>query len=107
MRIDVYIHGPTSHIESSLSRIEQLLHTIITKEDAMAGELATLQASVTKIDTVVDSAIALITGIKQALDDAIAAGNPAALTALSTDLGAKADALAAAVAANTPTPPTP
>ncbi len=80
------------------------LDTILKEERAMANELADLQAAVAKEDTVVDSAIVLLQGIKAALDAAIAAGNPAALTALSADIGAKTDALSAAIVANTPTP---
>ncbi len=51
--------------------------------------------------TVIGSAKALIVGLKEKLDAAIAAG-PAALAALSAELKAGDDALAAAVAANTP-----
>jgi hypothetical protein len=51
--------------------------------------------------------VALLNGIKAALDAAIAANDPAALKALSDSLSVNTDALAAAVTANTPTPPTP
>lgn len=68
-----------------------------------------LVADVTAEDSVVDSAIALINGFAQRLADGIAAalagGATAAelapLSALSTDVQAKTQALAAAVAANT------
>lgn len=68
----------------------------------MAGELAALQAGVAKNTDVIESAITLLGNIKSLLDAAIASGDPAALTALSTALGAEDDKLAAAVAANTP-----
>lgn len=62
--------------------------------------LSDLQADVAAEDTVIDSAVALLKGLKDALD---AAGtDPVALAALKTDLEAKTAALAAAVAANTP-----
>lgn len=71
----------------------------------MAGELAALQAQVTQNTTVIESAITLIQGIKAALDAAIASNDPAALTALSAELGAEDQKLAAAVQANTPATP--
>ncbi len=65
--------------------------------------LADLQASVTAEDTVIDSAMTLLTG----LSAQIAALTPdqAAIDALAADVGAKTTALAAAVAANTPAAP--
>lgn len=71
----------------------------------MAGELDTLEATVSRNTEVDASAIALLTGLKQKLDEAIASGDPARLTALSNSLGSSTDALAAAVAANTPAAP--
>ena len=68
----------------------------------MAGELARLQTEVTEISGVVDSAVALINGLAQQIRDL--AGEPAALAKLADDLDVKAGVLAAAVAANTPTP---
>lgn len=82
-----------------LYRIERALIRIERKVDVMAGELATLQTEVAEIKTVVDSAIMLPHGLKQALDDAIATGDPAALAALEAELDAKANEPAAAVAA--------
>ena len=64
-----------------------------------------LEAEVTNISTVVDSAIAVINGIAAQVDAAVAAndaGDNTQLASLSGDIRAKADALAAAVAANTP-----
>ena len=71
----------------------------------MSTELDRLTTEVAETRTVVESAIVLISGLRQRLDDAIASGDPAALTALSEDLDSQQAALAAAVAANTPTPP--
>jgi hypothetical protein len=88
-----------------LDRIEGKIDTIQQGVTNMAGELEKLQADVAAEDTVVDSAIVLLEGIKAALDAAIASGNPAALTALSADLEAKTQKLSDAVVANTPTPP--
>jgi hypothetical protein len=80
---------------NALSRIEG-------KVNQMAGELDDLKAAVARVKTVEDSAVALLQGLKQKLDDAIASGDPAQLKALSDTLGQDSDTLAAAVTANTP-----
>lgn len=104
MRIDVYVHiVEGSHTQ--LDRIERLIHTVIEKENSMAGELDALRQQVANNTAVIESAITLIRGIKAALDAAIASGDPAALTALSSQLGADDAALAEAVAQNTPASP--
>ena len=67
--------------------------------------LTDLQAAVTAEDTVIDSAVTLLQGLKAALD---AAGtDPVALAALSADIAAKTQALSDAVVANTPAAPAP
>jgi len=81
-----------------LRRIQQL-------EIKMSKELDDLKAAVAAEDTVIASAITLLGGIKAALDAAIAANDPAALKALSDDVGARTAELSAAVAANTPAAP--
>lgn len=68
----------------------------------MGQELDTLTTEVSETKTVIASAVALIKGFKQKLDDAIAAGNPQALTDLSNQLDQSTNELAAAVAENTP-----
>lgn len=73
---------------------------LIKQNFKIMADLTELTAQVEKNTTVVESAIALITGLKAELD---AAGtDPVALKALSDKLGSETDALAAAVAANTP-----
>jgi hypothetical protein len=79
-----------------------LLQEILKGVHHMAGELDALKAAVAKDTDVDSSAIVLLQGLKAKLDAAIAAGDPAALTALSAQLGQNTDALAAAVTANTP-----
>ena len=80
-------------IERKLDRIEQLVRKIMAAIDDLV-------ADVTAENTVIDSAMALIQGLKASLD---AAGvDPAKLAQLKTDIEAKSAALAAAVAANTP-----
>lgn len=74
----------------------------------MAGELDSLRSEVARNTTVNSSAIALLQGLKSQLDGIIAGGvDPAAVASLATELGANTDALAAAVAANTPAAPPP
>lgn len=79
-----------------------VLNTLKERIDKMAGELDALKAAVQANTTVEESAITLLQGLKAKLDAAIAAGDPAALTALSNDIGAETAKLAAAVTANTP-----
>ena len=74
--------------------------------EKIMSALDDLQAAVTAEDTVIDSAITLINGIPALI--AAAGTDPAKLAALQTDITTKSQALAAAVAANTPAaPPTP
>lgn len=81
--------------------ISAKLDQILKEEAQMAGELQDLQAGVANNSSVIQSAITAIQNIKAALDAAIASGDPAALKALSDQLGTDDAALAAAVAANT------
>lgn len=67
-----------------------------------------LETEVSRNRSVDESAAALINGFQARLDEAIAAndaGDNSKLTALSSDLRSSSDALAAAVAANTPAAP--
>lgn len=74
----------------------------------MALDLSQLQAEVARNRSVDGSAAALIRGITQRIQDAIAADDlqdSAALAALVTDLQGSTDDLASAVSENTPAPP--
>lgn len=81
-----------------LDAILALLKESRIREKSMAGELENLQREVAETAGVVDSAIVFIKGLKDKLDEAIAAGNPEALAALSAELDAKQAELAAAIA---------
>lgn len=85
-----------------LADLRQALSVINLRVNTMSEQLDTLTAQVAAIETVGASAIALLHGLKTALDEAIAANDPAALTALSTRLEAESGALAAALTENTP-----
>ncbi len=66
----------------------------------MSAIVDTLVARVTRQDTVIDSAIALIRGLSEQVREA--AGDSSRLTQLADDIDAKTNELAAAVPANTP-----
>jgi hypothetical protein len=96
-------HRPKPRTRSPAKDHEHsLLHKILQKVNHMSAELDTLVTEVEETRTVIDSAIALIQGIKAQLD---AAGTDRAkLKELSDSLDSKEKELAEAVAANTPTP---
>lgn len=100
MRLDIYHHF-TPAFESLVMRFFEASCFSIDQEMIMSA-LTDLQDAVAAEKAVVDSAIVLLNGLKAKLDEAIAANDPAALQALSADLGAQTAALAAAVAADTP-----
>jgi hypothetical protein len=78
-----------------------LLDNLLTEIRKMSATLDSLADRVTQIETVGDSAIALLNGLKEALDAAIAGGDMAAVAELSARLSAQTDELAEAVAKNT------
>ena len=103
LRIDVYVHQANeTAIEQKLQFIGDTLSTLASQGAIMAGELARLQTEVTEMSGAVDSAITLINGLAQQIRDL--ATDPAALNALADSLDSKANELAAAVVANSPTP---
>ena len=99
LRIDVYVHQAN---ETALQFIADTVATLASQGALMAGELARLQTEVTEMSGAVDSAIMLINGLAQQIRDL--ATDPAALNALADSLDSKANELAAAVVANSPTP---
>ncbi len=99
MKIDVHIHNDPA--------VTGRLESIITFMEAIMSALDDLRTEVARNTSLEQSAVTLIQGIAQQLKDALAANDPAALTDLTNQLSASADALAAAVTANTPAAPTP
>jgi hypothetical protein len=87
--------------------IEALTEIILKLENRIMSALDDLAAAVALENTTVASAITLLNGLKVALDAAIASGNPGALKALSDNIGAQTQALAAAVVTDTPAPSPP
>jgi len=90
-------------ILNKLSVIEQKLDTLIELEKKEMAAIDDLTAQVQQNTTVEGSAVTLIQGIAAQL--AAAGQDPVKLAALQAQLKSSADALAAAVAANTPAAP--
>jgi len=105
IRIDIYHHIQLDDSETNqkLDKIIQMLGIIQRKEDTMSAELDALTVQVAANTTVEQSAITLIQGL--ATQIAALKNDPAAITALSASLKNSADALAAAITANTPAAP--
>jgi hypothetical protein len=102
IRIDVFHHHGIegrefAELKAGLTRI---LHEILSLEDRMTKELDNLTAEVTDIETQADSIIALCNGLSTQLADI--KEDPVAIQALADSLKIKAQAIADAVAANTP-----
>lgn len=98
--------------QSKLNRIDlqnqqqtALLNSLSLGAQIMSAEMDTLSTQVTQTDTVIDSAVTLLNGIAGQIQDA--AGDRTKSLALAAELKTKSDALAAAVAANTPSQPPP
>ena len=87
------------------AEIIKALNAITKQGVTMTQEVDDLQAAVAAEGTVIDSAITLLNGLSARIADL--AEDPVALKALSVEVKAKSDALAAAVVANTPAEPAP
>jgi len=98
--VHIYLHIDTGSADRKLDLILAQLGAIKAQEQIMADELKSLQDGVAAATTVEQSALVLINGIAARL--AAAGTDPAALQALTDSLKTNSDALAAAVAANTP-----
>ena len=114
MRIDVHFHFDSAQldrIESSLLNLTKLATKGLTMQQAIQDAIDGLAAKVASLETVEDSAVSLLQGLKTALDTALANQDPtavvAAVQAISDQLGTDAQKLADAVTANTPAAPAP
>lgn len=91
-----------------LLKIDQVIDRLILLHGKVREAMAlldALKAQVSANTTVIQSAVTLIAGLRQAIIDA--GTDPAALQALTDSLNTSDTALAAALVANTPTPPAP
>ena len=101
LEIDLNVRvGESSVITEILDRLK----SIYKQGEKAMSVLDDLKAKVSANTTVIESAITLLQGLKAKLDEAIASGDPAALQALSDELGTEGTKLADAIVANTPTP---
>jgi len=108
MRVDIYHHHSIEARCEVMRRLDILsdqIGLIRSNLETIMSAIDDLQAAVAAEDTVIDSAITLISGIPALI--AAAGVDPAKLAALQTDITTKTKALADAVAANTPAAATP
>lgn len=103
-------------IEQALERVENVLHhsRMLSQQNAqhlehlermvrqMALTLDDVKQKVNDQTTVISSAVTLLIDLRTKLDAAIATGNMAKVQEISDALGANTNALADAIAANTP-----
>jgi len=102
MDINIYLQLDKTSSDK-LDLIISLLKGSLRKEEEIMDDLKALQDQVAASETVEASAVLLIQGIAARI--AAAGADPAALEALTTSLKTSADALSAAVTANTPAAP--
>lgn len=102
---DIHIHLHIDADREVLARLDAIIQKLGLMETKIMTALTDLQAAVAAEDTVIGSAVTLLNGIPALI---LAAGtDPAALTALATDIQTNTAALAAAVITGTPGPGTP
>lgn len=106
-RINVHIDNVYIQVDNQINdKLDAILVALealtITGEETMA-DLSVLTSEVTNNTDVVNSAVALIAGLADQIQ--AAATDPAAVQALADNLRANNQALASAVAANTPAAP--
>jgi hypothetical protein len=115
LRIDHFIHLDPASLDAlrlSQTHNTHLLERLLKMATDLKTEIADLTDDVAQLTTVDASAVALLTGLSKQLADAIAAAQAAGATAeqlqqladLHTAITTQNQALADAVAANTPAP---
>lgn len=92
--------------QATLDLIHKHTHSITRKLDTMADQFDDLRNSVTQLTSVSNSAVALLNDISAKLAAALASGDVSgSIAALKADIDSDTQALANAVAANTPATP--
>jgi small-conductance mechanosensitive channel len=97
-------------IQADVHKVLTIVQSMQTKENTMAVDLTALTTEVTNNTTVTASVLALVQGLVTQIQNIPPSTDPttqAALNALVASLTANDGQIAAAVAANTPAPPTP
>jgi len=98
--MDIHLYHHDRQVEVLLSEILGKLNLILNQMETIMTAVDDLTAQVTANSSAIDSAIVLIDGIAARI--AAAGVDPVKLQALVTELKTKDDALAVAVADNTP-----
>jgi len=98
--MDRAAHTKLNHIIRQLGLVLASLDVVTNLEQNMSAELESVKAAVQKNTDAEASAIALMQRLSQLITDNI--NDKPALQQLAADINAQADALAAAVVANTP-----
>jgi len=97
------LHDKLDSILILVSRVESVLAVLTMKQEQIMADLTALTAEVARNTSVDESAIALLTGLAAQIE--ALKTDPVALQALADTMRGSSDALAAAVAANTPAAP--
>jgi hypothetical protein len=103
--IHVYHHFPGEAVPPS--RFEVLLNLILKGVDKMALDMTVVNAATNRIESLVQNVGVELAELKAAFDNAMNAGDQAALQVIGQRLGVAADALAAFATAADITPETP
>lgn len=103
MRIDIYHHfWPDDEVLDRLDVLSRKLGLVLDKQETIMATMDELKAAVARNTAIDDSVVALLQGISQQLKDALASGNPQAITEVIAQLDANTQKMADAVTANTP-----
>lgn len=104
MRLDIYFHDTTlDRVPPWAVELKELIGRVLSQQVTEMALIDDLEAKVTALTTVEDSAVALLADISQRLKDA--GTDPARLQAVITALDAGQTRLADAIVANTPAAP--
>lgn len=95
-----------THLETLESRLIALQSSILRMERQIMAKFDDLVAKVAELKTVEDSAVALITGLRESLDHLKSGASAEQIQSVMDQIDAQTGPLAAAVAANT-APPAP
>lgn len=101
--IHIHVHIHNDEPDPRIDEILTAVYTLANQTEENTMDLSELTAQVSGNTDVVNSAIVLISGLADQLD--AAAGDPAQVQALASTLRTNNEALAGAVAANTPVAP--
>ena len=99
---DIRVHLYIKPDPEVLARLDAIFDRLDLMESNIMTVMDDLKASVQRNTDAEAAVVTLLQGISQQLKDALAAGDPAAIQAVITQIDANTAAAAAAVVANTP-----